>query len=145
MSAVRPLFYPDYQIAAGHNNAAGLVSVESHIAPTSAHYIVAPTVRGGYSPGQNYVRGNGLLGTNGFARVNWHHSLMHYENDVYWRLTYCSGGFSGLVTVRTRLFPTGAFAVYNAVLTIPHPVERDEDGFGRVDDYISALTRMVAI
>ena len=139
------VFYPDYQIAAGNNNAAGLVSVETLIAPTASKHIVAPTVRGGFTPGQNYVRGNGLLGTNGFARVNWLHSLMHYENDVFWRLTYCAAGFSGLVTVRTRLFPTGAFAVYNAVLTVLHPTERDEDGFGRIDPYISVLTRMVAL
>ena len=142
---MKPLFYPDYQIAAGNDNAAGLVSVETLIAPTSAYYIVAPTVRGGYTPGQNYVRGNGLLGTNGFARVNWHFSLMHYVNDVYFRLTYCAAGFSGLVTVKTRLFPSGAFANYNAVLTILHPIERDEAGLGRVNNYIASLTRMVAI
>ena len=138
-------FYPDYQIAAGNDNAAGLVSVEALIAPTATKHIVAPTVRGGYTPGQNYVRGNGLLGTNGFARVTWAFSLMHYENDVYFRLTYCAAGFSGLVTVRTRLFPTGAFAVYNAAMTILHPTERNEDGFGRVEPYTAQLTRMVAL
>ena len=139
------IFFRDYQIAAGYNNAAGLVTVETLIAPTASRHIVAPTVRGGFSPGQNYARGHGLLGTQGFARVNWHHSVMHYENDVYWRATFCGSEFSGLVTVRTRLLPTGPFAVYNAVLTIDQPVDRAEDKLWRIEDYISHLTRMVAI
>lgn len=138
-------FYPDYKIAAGWNNAAGFVTVESMIAATETRYMMAPTVRDGYSPGAVYIRGDGTGGYQGFASVRWHWDMMTYLNEVYLRTTATAGAYNGMVTVRTRLTATGAFANYNAVIFFPPPVESNESRLYRIEPYEVALARMVAI
>lgn len=132
----------DYQLAAGHNNAAGLVNVENM---TSGGYTLhAPTGLGTYSPGEEVVRGDGSITYDGQASVIWEFDLLEPTLLEYLSTTFCAGGYTGLVTVRTRTRSTG-YANYNARMIVPTPREIGKVealGFPKVE---IAFVRMVAI
>ena len=139
------VFYPDYQIAAGNNNVAGLVAIES-ITPAGDHAFFCPRGYGFYNPGDFKIRGTGLMFNSGFPSVTWRFTVMTFEQDYYLRNTIFgdSAAWSGLVTVRTDARREGTFANYNAVLILPKPVELTWRAPVFVD-YDLLYTRLVAL
>lgn len=112
------IWYPDIKIAAGNNNAAGLVAIES-ITPSSDRPFYAPQSYGSYSPGEARVRADGTVTFSGFAAVEWRFSVLTLRQFAYLQDTYCAGGWSGLVTIRTRTDDPATYANYNAVMVLP--------------------------
>lgn len=114
---IRPRY--DYQIAAGNNNAAGLVNIET-IVPSGDVAFYPPEGYASYDPGIFRVRGNGLTTTAGFAATAWVWTRLTRAQFEYLQDTYCASGWSGLVTIRTRI-GRRTYANYNAVLTLTKP------------------------
>lgn len=113
------IFYPDYQIAVGWNNAASLRSIES-ITPTNDSAFPPPSAYNGFDAGSVLVKGDGQTYLSGFAAFTWRFSHLTWAQYQYLIATYSTGGtsYSGKVTVRSRI-QTGSFANYNAILLLP--------------------------
>jgi hypothetical protein len=135
-----PLF--EYKIAAGYNNTAGLVNIES-ITPGGSVPFVPPVGMDGYSAGTRRVRGDGTDYIAGYASTAWQFSLLYWAQLDYLADTYCAGGWSGKVTIRTR---TGraVYANYNAVIKLPMPSE-SQRLFIVWRDVVVRFVRLVAI
>lgn len=132
----------DYQIAAGHNNAAGLTNIES-LVPSGNIAFPPPAARGNRNPGITRIRANGVATQSGYPAQVWRMVWLTYEQYAYLKTTYASGGYSAAVTVRTR-FGSGDYANYNAVLNIPYESDLNDVGWGYRDVSLT-LTRMVAL
>lgn len=129
-----------YKIASGYNVAAGsLVNIES-ITPTSDVAFVAPQVLGTFDPGKYIIRGDGTLYLTGFPTQQWLFSALTRLQLAYLRTTYCSGGWSGLVTINTRLGDT-PYVRYNAVMILPKPSESE----GRLYAYKNYSVKMARL
>ena len=136
-----PAFH-DYKIAAGWNNAGGLVNIGTIIPPGNIRFF-EPVARGNWNPGLRRVGLDGHVSTAGFRSQIWLIQSMTYAQYDYLLSTFCAGGFSGNVTVRTRFRTTG-YANYNAILEVPAADELDDTG----RNYFSVrllLKRLVAI
>lgn len=139
----RILKYPDYQVAAGHNNEVGLESWENLIGDGETRYMLPPLGRGGFNPGQTIIRGNDREYLAGHRSMAIQFSWVRYAEDVMLQEDYCGafGSYDGLVTVRLRLSVAVDFANYNATLHLPKPNERDE-AVGRINNYLIRFTRL---
>ena len=107
--------FSEHKIAAGHNaevdlefigelEAGGLQFSE----PVGANY--------GFNPGKIVIRLDGLTSTVGKNKQTFAMG-MTFPQYTYIRDTYCGGGYSGKVTVRTR-WMDNAWANYNATLIL---------------------------
>lgn len=132
----------DYQLTVGNNNAAGLVNIES-ITPSGDIPFPSPRARYNYSPGGKVIRGNGTEYRRGFPAQQWHMGTLTADQYAYLKTTYCAGGYTGLVTVRTR-HVTATYANYNAVLNIPAEDELESGAFCYFD-VVLTFTRLVAL
>lgn len=112
----------DYWIAIGNDNVPGLVRVQQILATGESAYYDAPLAVPGYSPGVRRTTLNGLDYFSGNKSVRWLFGLWSWYQYEFWSTTYCEGGYSGLVTIRTRV-GRRAFADYNAVCHLPTPAE----------------------
>lgn len=137
--------FQDYQIAAGHNNAAGLVNIGA-ITPSSGIPFPEPVARPNYTPGNHKIRLDGLDYVTGYAAHTWLMPFLDWRHYAYLQTTYCAGGYSGLVTIRTR-YMSVAYANYNATLRIPTPDEiLDKNvGWGYNNLIPLTFTRLVAL
>lgn len=113
-----------YKIAAGWNNAAGLVNVESLIVDTDT--FAPPVAYMAYNPGTVRVRADGQVYYSGFPSVVWRFTGLKRAMYYYLMTNYTTGGntLSGKVTISTRNI-TGTHANYNAVMVLPAPPEVD--------------------
>lgn len=117
-------YNPDLQIAAGHDNAAGLTAIESVLtADASALGLVQSY--GNYTLGLKRFRSDGTLYHAGFPSTRWVFSVMSFVQYREIQATYCGGvgGFSGLVTIRTNTVRADTYGNWNATLLLPHPNE----------------------
>lgn len=132
----------DYKIAAAYNNAAGLVNIET-IVPSGDRAFFSPVAYSNYRPGVRKIRSDGMLYLAGFGTSFWIMPAATRKQIEYLMDTYCAGGYSGKVTIRTRINRV-AYANYNAILSLPDPdaMKRIFKGF---DDLRIDYTRMVAI
>lgn len=138
------IFQPDYQIAVGNNNTAGLVAIES-ITPAGDTRNFQP-VRAfwDYDPGVRKVRADGTDYFAGYAVHGWTCAVLTKLQWQYLKDTYCNGGYSGAVTIRTRFGQPNTYANFNAVLRIPKESETGQAGpFYR--DVRLLFTRLVAL
>lgn len=117
-------FY-QYKIASGYNVGAGsLVNIES-ITPTNDIYsFFAPKAYGFYDPGQRKVRGDGTILMVGFPTVTWVFDVVTRLQHEYLIANYGNNGYSGKVTINTRLGST-SYSRMNAIMLIPKPIEAD--------------------
>lgn len=132
-----------YGLAAGHNNAAGLVNLKTLVVSG----IPFPPVQANEfaSPGQLVERADGSVTFDGRPAVEWLLMAVDPVIYAYIRTTWCAGGYSGLVTVRTTLDGT-IYANYNARLRVPVPTDlRMGDGAGWFDEVSLSFIRMEAI
>ena len=108
-----------FSLAAGHNNAAGLVNVEN-ILPSSDRYFWPPKTPGGFNPGELIGRADDIIVTVGYASFVWVFDVLTLAQYNYLITTYSTGGntYSGKVTVRT-VNAANSYANYNATMKIP--------------------------
>jgi hypothetical protein len=106
------IFTTDYKLAAGHNNAGGLIPITSITDGTNA--LVEPLVLPHYLRGVPRVRCDGRRSFAGQASTAFLFSMLTVPQWHYLRTTY-----EGLVTVRLTLNQGLTFANYNAVLQLP--------------------------
>lgn len=134
----------DYQIAAGYNNAAGLVKISS-ITPSSDVPFVDPKGFSGYTPGALKIRGDGTTFYAGYGSTVWSMGYLTQLQYTYLQTTYCggAGSFAGKVTIKTRI-GTATYANYNAILNIPLPSELEFQA-GYWLNVPLRFTRMVAL
>ena len=111
-----PKIWPNYQLAAGNNNAAGLTAFTS-ITDTNSIPFVMPQGKGSRTRGTKRVRLNGTEGQVGFDSFTLLFTAMTLDQYALLLSTY-----EGLVTVKISLTST-TFANYNAVLVVPDEAE----------------------
>lgn len=137
------VFQSEYQLAAGNNNAGGLVTIEG-VVPSGGRPFPPLRMYGTYSEGVRKVRSTGTLFTSGFNTVAWSWSALTKGQFRYLQETYCSDGYSGLVTVRTQTDDPGVYANYNAIMTLPeHTSSRRRGPF--FVDVVVVFSRLEAI
>lgn len=115
------VFQPDYQIAVGNNNPMGLAPLEGVLVSGDAFPFIPFRAYGNYTLGQPVTRLDALLYFRGYRVQAWQFKIMTKKQYYYLQTTYCGGadGYSGLVTIRTRLSDPDTYANYNAVLHLP--------------------------
>jgi len=106
---------PNYQLAAGNNNAGGLTALTSITDSNSIPFIM-PRGKGSRNRGVKRDRLNATQATSGFDSLVWNFTAITLDQYNLLLSTY-----EGLVTVKISLTST-SFANYNAVMVVP-----DED------------------
>lgn len=109
----------EYSIAAGYNNAGGLVNIEN-IVPSSDIAFYPPIAYNTFSRGILRVRADQTSVITGFQVVRWLFAIITRAQWRYLQATYTTGGnsYSGPVTIRTH-GEDGFYHNYNAIMTIP--------------------------
>lgn len=120
--------FQDYKIAAGHNNAGSLVNI-GLIVPSSHIAFIEPIARPNWNPGIQRIRLDVITYSAGFISQKWVMGILTFQQYDYLLSTYCGGGQSGHVTIRTR-YRNHAYANYNATLHVPTPDELQSTGQG---------------
>jgi hypothetical protein len=136
----------DYRIAVGNNNVAGLVVWE---AITVSSVEMNPVRSLGYTPGEFRTRTNGTSFLAGFPSTRWQIGGMTAAQYEHLKTTYCGGGYSGLVTIKTTL-DTTAYSNLNAVLTLPTTDSLERVTVNTIDnwyylDVVLLFTRLEAV
>jgi hypothetical protein len=103
-----PAFTPDYQIAAGANNTAGLTPV-NQLTDANGVTFFMPRALPYHEFGQLQIESNGTPDYRGFDSQDWEFKALLVAQYHLLRTTY-----TGLVTVRTSLDDGQSFANYNA-------------------------------
>lgn len=134
-------FY-DYRIAAGFNNAVGLVNVEKIAIAGERGFIMQNY--GHFNPGAFKVRGDGTLFLSGFGSTSWIFEAITKNQFRYLQETYCNNGYSGKVTIRTRTDDPDVYANYNAIMILPKLPDLRKVTSGFADNRVT-FTRLVAI
>src|SRR3989304_9045725 len=107
-----PAFIPDYKIAAGHNNVAGLTAVNA-LTDVNGIKLFMPKALPFHEFGQLIFRSNGAPDYRGFDSQDWEFAALLVAQYYLLRTTY-----TGLITVRTSLDDGQSFANYNATAWI---------------------------
>ena len=132
----------DYRIAAGHGVSIGsLVNIET-ITPSGDKPFYPPRSFGTYAPGTVRVRADGRLYIAGFASVVWRFSTLTRAQFHYLQTTYCGNGYSGLVTIYTRLEDATTYVRCNATMVLPLLNALDISGFLAFRDVEVAMQRL---
>lgn len=117
-----------YKIAAGNNNAVGLVNIGS-IVPSSHIAFIEPIARPNWNPGIQRIRLDALTYSAGYPSQAWVMGIVTFQQYDYLISTFCGGGQSGKVTITTR-YRNHSYANYNAVLNVPIPDSFQSTGQG---------------
>lgn len=116
------IIQPEIKIAPGHGNVSGLTVIES-ITPTGDISFFPVQSYGKYDLGQAKIRLDGRPYFAGRAIVQFLSQVMTIAQFNYLKITYCGGGYSGLVTVRFRPNTPNTYSNYNATLVLPKESE----------------------
>lgn len=110
-----PLY--SFQLAAGHNNAAGLANVETTFGAPFWPLVV-------WDRGVRFERADSQITRVGFLAFDWQLDVLTFAQRALLSTTYCAGGDSGLVTVRSWIpAMDGTYANYNGTIQLPDPKE----------------------
>lgn len=132
-----------YMIAAGANVAlTSLTNIET-IKPSGDRYFYAPQAIPFGSPGQRKRKLNGVAFFAGYPAVDWRFAVLTRKQYEYLKSTYCSGSYSGLVTIYTTL-SGNTFARYNAVIDVPETAVIPE-GYFAYKNVSVRFTHLVAL
>lgn len=136
-----PFLTVETQIAAGHNNTAGLTLVSSLTA--SGVPFVEPMTIGRATRGNPRTKANGTVSFDGYRSTSW-------VSGILWlvQYEYLLTNLEGRVTIRTT--NTGVtWANYNAILTLPSLSEVEvvnETQYGHaIKDFVWQFTRLEAL
>lgn len=137
---------PSYAIAVGNNNASALRALEGYTPAGDTRAFVPCRTWPNFDPGDIQIDGNGLDSYDGYPSTAWLLAVVTPIQDAYLSDTFCSGGRSGLVTIRTVTSRFNTFANFNAVLRLPKLVDSDFIRQGKnMRNYPMRFTRLVAI
>jgi hypothetical protein len=117
------IFDSELQIAAGFNNAAGLESIAGIVAAGDTRPFVAPRAWFNFSPGQQKIRLNQRLYFRGTLNAAWIFRFMTKNQWDHFSVTWCTSGYDGEVTIRTRLRDPNSFSNANAIVYLPPPAD----------------------
>ncbi|GIV50521.1 MAG: hypothetical protein KatS3mg038_1042 [Candidatus Kapaibacterium sp.] len=132
----------DYRIAAGHNvPLASLVNIET-IVPAGDVAFYPPRAFGTYNAGNIRVRADGRLYFAGYPSIRWDFGLMTRAQFLYLQTTYCNGGYSGPVTIYTRLDRHDEYKRCNAIMVLPQLADLDNSGLTRFLSVGVKMTRL---
>lgn len=137
---------PDYQIAPLYNNAANFRVLEGYVPPGDVRGFPPCRTWPNFDPGDIQIDGLGLDSYDGYPTTAWLLAFATPIQDAWLSDTHCSGGRSGLVTIRTLTSRFGTFANFNAVLRLPKLVDSEFIATGKnIRGYKMTFTRLVAI
>lgn len=135
----------DYRIAAGHNvPLASLINIET-IIPSGDVAFYPPRAWGNYSAGAVRIRTDGHVYLAGYPSVIWRFGLMTRRQFRYLQTTYCNGGYSGAVTIYTRLDNAAQYRRCNAIMVLPQLAELNSDPLIKFRDVEVKMTRLVIL
>lgn len=133
--------YQDYGIASGH----GGTPTNWETLDDSDGYKFPPVAAlGAYEQGALVQRGNGTITVDGLPKIAWKVQYLTYKQYKKIKTDYCSGGYSGLVTIRTKTDDDATYANYNAVLQLP-PTYRPDNEMGIIPELELIFVRLEAI
>jgi hypothetical protein len=122
---------PNLKIAAGHDNIAGLQTIETIIATGDTKPFIVPSVWFNNSPGRfrttldqgRYISGkkSGAMSFTFMTKNQWYH----------WSETYCNSGYTGDVTIQIEDRQPGVYFTFNAINYLP-PQNDTTNRLGRV-------------
>lgn len=138
-----PETFQNNQIAAGHNNAAGLANIETLVDSAGRYFNPVKDLLN-YSPGLPLIRGDGIVIYTGQISFTWETNLLWLEQWNYLYATLLSNSTSGLVTVKTRQYTTNTYANYNATLSIGAPNELQYK-LGYIENFVWRFSRVTAL
>lgn len=95
-----------------------------------------------YTPGKRLIRADGSVYNSGFAEAVWNFGILTFDQLAYLQTNYCSGGWSGNITVLTTTIGT-TLSRLNAQLILPQPSELKAHMSWYIDVPIH-LTRLTA-
>lgn len=132
--------FSQHQIAAGHNNAAGLAYI-GELTAGGLKFSEPMGANHGFTPGKVVVRLDGQVTIVGKNKQTF---VMGLTFPQYKKIQtdYCGGGFSGKVTVRTR-WMDNAWANWNATLTLQS--EGMDKVWGGYRDVLWTYSDLVAV
>lgn len=133
-----------HQLAASYNNAANLRPLEGYTPAGDSFAFQTFSSWGNYNPGLAVINGDGTITYDGEASTAWQTGFLTYTQLAYLSDTYCSGGYSGQVTVRTSTTRRNTYANFNAVMHLPPPDPRSKAGFSW-KGYVIQFTKLTAI
>lgn len=133
----------EFKLVAGYNNAGSLVNIEDITPSGDWRGFAVPDGFASYSPGERKTRPDGIDYTRGYPVVTWRFGGITRKQYLYLRSTYCSGGLSGKVTVRT-LKEDNTYGNFNAVMHVPQLPELTRR-LGSYEDCDVTFTRLVAL
>lgn len=122
---------PQYAIAPGHDNTAGLQVLEGYT-PTGVQTFLPFRVWGTYNPGVFIPLGSHGVATDGDKSLLWIPSYL-YAEQLRWLMDfYCNGGYFGFVTIFTTTDTKDALEAYNASMRLRKLSESDwlQPGWG---------------
>lgn len=136
----------NYQIAPGNNNAAAFRVLEGYIPAGDTRAFAPCRTWPNYDPGDLQIDGLGLDAYDGYPTTAWLLAFCTPLQDAWLSDTHCSGGRSGLVTIRTLTSRFGTFANFNAVLRLPKLANSEFIANGKnIRNYRLTFTRLVGI
>lgn len=146
MPALNTVFQGEYRIASGWNNASALTGLEGVFVAND--FLPFKTFKswGTYSPGDPVVRGDGTIVFDGYPSCSWVFGIITRLQVQYLQDTYCGGGYSGKVTIRTSTDNVNAttalpaYENYSAVMRLSPVGERKY-----YKQYVISFTRLVAL
>ena len=129
-----------YQLAAGHNNAAGLVVLQNILVSGKILGSRLSSI-GSFVTGREIEYLDGTIQDDGFDAWEWTFNGLTIAEYAYFKTTFLAGARSGKVTAQTRL-NEGAFVVRNATLTLPRSPRLVGEKYG---DVVLSFTRGAAL
>lgn len=138
------VWYPDYKIAAGWDNVAGLVTLEGLLVTDDIQPFVYPKGVKQFDAGIRKTRADGTDYFVGYPSTRWVFGVMTWRQWAYAKLTFCAGGYAGKVTVRTRT--TGLnYANFNAVLKLPKEIDLRDSSAPVIADVVWTFAQLQAV
>lgn len=144
------IFQGNYQLAVGWGNAGALAGLEGILIANDFQPYKAHRSWGTYSPGEAVIRGDGTIVFDGYPSCQWVFAGMTRLQLQNLQDTYCGGGYSGKVTIRTATDNVNtangapAFENYNAVMLLT-PLREASYSQRIYRQYAINFTRLVAL
>jgi hypothetical protein len=133
--------YQQYGIVSGH----GGTPVNWETLTDADGYKFPPVAGlGAYEAGTLVLRGNGSITVDGLPNIKWRVQYLTYKQYKKIKTDYCGGGYSGLVTIKTKTDDDASYSDYNAVLQLP-PTFKPDNEMGLIPELELVFVRLEAI
>lgn len=135
------VWYPEYKIASGWDNVAGLSSIEGLMIEGDICPFTYPKGIKQFDPGIRKTRADGSDYFVGYPSTRWLFGVMTWRQWTYAKDTFCAGEYSGQVTIRTRTAGL-TYANFNAVLKLPKEIDLPDSTAPVIPDVTWTFTRL---